>query len=332
MAFDKFSKSYHDLIFNTHEAANDIIHGVPDAILMGEYHISKDNRLEQARMIRRHMPEYVLMEGFNGLNPEQTQNIVGMYKNVTLEEISKSLGISLKDIGIDADSFARLGQIAADNYKESFETLKKDINNPRNITKFLTRGVIPKNQSQLASTPLYELNTSYQMALLDILTLKSKEYMSKENFESYNKKSLADIQISSLISRADYSEGQDDVFREIAKSGSKLAGCDIRKKMPKLGNDVSIEAYNEYMERMGNYIDEKREEREREQGRRVVIYANKRKTKKPVIAIVGRSHLSDDSYIFPELEDAGLKYRKVLQKAPKRDPAREMYHSIRVGV
>ncbi len=51
--------------------------------------------------------------------------------------------------------------------------------------------------------------------------------------------------------------------------------------------------------------------REKEMGERIVEFVNKRKTKNPVVTIVGKDHTRDDSEIYSILKDSGGGYETI---------------------
>jgi hypothetical protein len=342
MVLERISKAYGGVKLAVADKVRSARIGSPDVILVGEEHGNKRAKEEQAAIIRRYRPEYVLLEALDGRDPDKTDVYTRLYSTATLNELSSSIGLSLDDMGIRPDAYIKVRRDAMQSISEEFEDHKKIFDEykkehpkfrskfkPNSVKKAMKIGVIPESQVQLLETPFYELDSRVLESLEGVISKNISE--SACPMEVINKQGRALSHIYNIQSVSRKSGYNDIIFREVGKIGGMLAGCDISKSdMPKIENVDDQGSISEYFQTLSDYVKGKDMQREEEMGRRTALYAGKRQTKRPIVAIVGRDHLKGDSYAFKPLDDAGIKYKVIMQR-PTASPAESLVYSIRLG-
>ena len=290
----KLKEIYH----NARHSLTDLIHntlfGKPDIIIIGETHTDRGHVTDEARMIRRHQPEYVLLEVLGKLEPEDTQESLSVYKVCTLNGLSQQIDVPLTDLGIDKTIF----KLLEDRINQEIQrTTSKETKN-NSLQQY---GKVPRNLKQLAETPSYKLSLDFLSFLGEIIY---KTYIRKSNEHE------REICVYLSGFRGAEFEWNNELYNAIVQTGSKLAGAGIKR--PKLRIDES-----KYLELI-DYLLASSPKLEQIMGRRIVEYVKKRITERPVIAIVGGDHIKKNSSIYPLLEDAGIKYRIAKQISLER--------------
>ena len=257
---------------------------LPDLIIFGEDHVNVDHTREQAKAIKKYNPEFVLWEGLRDKrhDDELVQKYIKIHETVTLEEI-------FKKEGLDFEIFD----------KNLISEIKKAVNETKKYYNSKEEGIIPKSLKKLLTTPIYEMPFEVLKCVEDWLLDYS---LNKSDLDKKIERVLDYIHYFTTIdSLLDSDKKKMHILlRTVAKTKTKLAGCDLSYKIPK--NNLQ------------NYLDEIDSLREEEMSKKMVEYVKKRKTKAPVIAIIGKKHLDEDSKIYPKLEEAEIKYKVIKQK------------------
>ena len=311
-----------------------------DAILVGERHTDEAHPRKEAEIIRHYAPEYVLSEGLDSLTPEHLRHLVKSYEIVTLGEFCE--GIRQAPQEILADEFWKaLQQKIANNQEEYRELCQEDgMSNSdiaRELKQQMKQGVVPRTRKQFLETPVYALNFMVYNTLRDTFF-----NYSDGSVEGATKAGYRRIQQFLRLRRSSrYGEHSDHaVYRACAQMGCELAGCDIDKKVPTGLDEVKWEEDDDsfddslgtYFDRLNAYIHEKNPERERVMGQRIIEYAERRKTDRPVVAIVGANHLRKYSDIFPLLDERGVTYKtRVLKPSRAKKPLEDLFYAINLG-
>jgi len=323
-----------------------------DAIIIGETHNIRRHQIEEARLITLLKPEYVLHEGWDEATPEDTNKVIRCYALATLLDVVDK-GYSLEQLSITKDVLLRIEEKKREIYEEYRELYQK---------KGLTRagasqeaqdlverdGVYPRTFTELLETPFYEWCTPVCEAMQELLL---EETNSSSDIREVRKGVAKRIRRQKLLHER--TQGMDYLYRAIAKTEGKLAGCDINKSIPKLDDIIEedrrggsreswdtvmgketgngyIDYYDHYKERLVAYIQKTSAARERKMGVRIVNYTQKRTAKKPLFAIVGSHHARPDSGIYPILEIAGVRWKTIIQEDPE-SLANDVEYVLRLG-
>tara|TARA_Y100000031_G_C8061765_1_gene310961 strand:- start:3 stop:527 length:525 start_codon:yes stop_codon:yes gene_type:complete len=160
---------------------------------------------DQARMIRKQGPEYVLEEGLDGLNPDDTQKIVDVYKGATISDISRITGVSMEDMGISPDSLLTIRELVAQEiggrtsmYMDQLGYTQKKANSHA-VKSVHGLGKIPGTYKELVETPLYELGGKVLDYFIDVVSDKCRSSIGEEGSEALYRK-LHAIQDLALLS------------------------------------------------------------------------------------------------------------------------------------
>lgn len=324
-----------------------------DAILIGEVHNTKAHQHEQARLIIELQSEYVLHEGWDDATPEETNKIVRWYATATLQELVER-GFSLQQWGIASDVIQRIEKKKNEMYEQYRELYQKKGLTPagarQEARELVERdGLYPSTFMELLETPFYEWGMPVYEAVQELL-LREQETES-DKLQRVRERVTKRIRKHKL--HHEQLQGKDYLYRAIAKTDGKLAGCDIKKNPPRLedvierdhqrggreSQDATIgeeeesgytDTYDRYEEQLDAYIKKTMAWRERTMGARIVNYAQQRVTKKPIIAIVGSDHLRPDSGIYPILEIAGIRWKTIIQLKHHISPEENVRHILRI--
>jgi len=91
MLFGTNPLKFRIVLHNARHSLTDLIHsqlsGRPDVIVVGEQHFKPAELLDQAVMIRRHKPEYVLEEVLHDSTPEDTKSFASYHHGKSLDDI-----------------------------------------------------------------------------------------------------------------------------------------------------------------------------------------------------------------------------------------------------
>ena len=293
-------------------------------------------------MIRRYKPEYVLLESLDNINPDSAYiaRLESIFKIPTLYDFSTSAYINLSDIGITESVIMRIkdeikekvGQIM-DKFMQS--PLMKQSNErgmydmQKTVEKSVKKdGFVPQTYAELISHPLYD----FHPLVLNILYTSMKR-------EGHASDRIQELRGYVLDHSKCTNRKIGNIVYAAVQSGSKLAGCDISKKsMHQLMKEMISETdekreeigiEDEYSgigmlirlgEKLKDYEKEIIIDREDTMGERIAEFAKKRKTNKPVIAIIGSHHLRTDSGIYPILHRYGIKYRTMRMGSRHKNP------------
>ena len=330
-----------EILHSTRHTLTDIInntlHGSPDVIIMGEIHTDEGHGTDQAYMIKKHRPEYVMSEGFGGLNPEDTKKSIDRYKTVTLSDVSRVSGIDIEQMGIGKGTLQAIREKVTQNIEDTLNFYRTELSDKeaKKLGKENAKrdGIVPRNYKQLVNTPFYE----FLPEVLDIVRVQVSDKMDAEtyqdNFALFRKlgsirEYLLTFEIESEGNKWENIRGKNRVYHAIAQSGTKLAGCDIQKELPEL----NMENPFEYIVALSDYIAEKNPIREQEMGQRIAQFVRQRQTISPVVAIVGRNHIREDSGIYSVLEKAGINYRVIKQKSFDNDNLKSITYPFQLGM
>ncbi len=332
----------------------------PDVIIFGEGHVSEMDVKEQAKVIQRIKPEYVLCEGLDRSEPERFEKSLQVYKDLsTLSRISERVGINLGDAGLDHSVMKTLKEKGkeefARNVKFYGESFKKEGYNERKARSAAEKtakrdsreGVSPKNYKQLIQTPLYRMNISVLENLGKSVADKTEQYTNKDEFETANKAQRIHSAIVGFwhivhLAQYDYS-GQkkrtNELYHACAQAGAKLAGCDIEKEIPKTDFPADekdpekiAQSFENMRKSLEQYVSNNNPQREMEMGKRIAEYAAKRKTGAPIIAIVGKHHIRSDSGIYEAINNAGLSYKAIRQKSRDSGGTKSLLYGASLGM
>jgi len=329
-------ESYHNARYAFTDLVHNTLFGTPDVIIIGEKHTDDGHAIDQARIIRRQKPEYVLSEGLDGLNPDDTQSVVDAYKMATFSGLSRSVELSPEDMGVTKSVLpiikGRVDQRAA-QYRQF---CKDDGCSDRVAVKTAEmyvkiNGVVPSTFKQLLETPFYELHPEVHNALTAVIFEKAHAYAAQRDATYIRVSNIPRILAIFGDNDVDYRRFA-RIFHSVSQTGSRLAGCDIEKEPPKI--DMPKEALSsitEYTAKLDKYIIENDNVREQEMGRRIAQYAKRRETNRPLVAIVGKGHTKRGSAIYHALNEAGVKYRVLRQKSFSRDVTRDLLYASRLG-
>jgi hypothetical protein len=262
-----------------------------DLIIFGEAHTDDAHMKKECALIRKHSPEYILSEGFDNAKPQETQKIIDLYKNTTLSKLAEKYNTNLVDIGLG-------------------KKIMKNINNDSNPMSIFG-GIIPKRYKTLINTPLYKIHSD---------TLDNLNLMLGENYSENPQINEIQIKLSSAINTFNlvkindvFKQNNGYLYETVAKSGAKLVGCDIDKS--KL---TTAEALGQ-----GTL-------REETMGQRAVEYIGKRKTKNPVIMIIGGKHAKKTSEVFPILDAAEINYKILTPRHAKLNSYKDKYYNATI--
>ncbi len=300
--------------------ARDILFGYPDVIIFGENHIDPTHKDEQAKAIMHYKPEFVLLEGLNDLNSQETEKLNKIYFKITLEELAEHFNINLNEIGITSNTVPNFNQYLKNYATELAEHfVASNIHNPEKAkeaaNKSVYSGTVPENVEQLITAPLYNFSSASYMAIMKLFSDENMNY--KDSLSSsddvWNLKNYL-TQIEPIL-RSNFPH---EVMRASALIGTKLAGCDIDKdNLPKTDteNASTPEDLVSSLTNLRDYVNDVNEEREKTMATRIVEFANQRKKSAPVIAVVGSTHIKRSSFIHPGLRSTMLKYRTIKQRS-----------------
>lgn len=122
------------------------------------------------------------------------------------------------------------------------------------------------------------------------------EHFVRKHTVMYPKSSLSDPKVMDTIR----------VYHAATQVGADIVGCDINR-----GDEESLVGLDALI-RVNPH-------RERGMGEQISQYANKRKTDRPILAIIGGIHSRKRSEIYPVLDEAGVRYRIVKQRGIPSD-------------
>jgi len=248
----------------------------PELYIIGENHWNRDSTLEQAKIIYRMAPEYLLLESLGERRPEDTEDLVGNFKHSRMDFLTENLGIKIEERIVE-------------RYKKEFHEKCKS----NDIEKCLEFHWIPGSVEELMKFPAYALHE----VVLDVL---SEEYnIPFDKFNSSPEISKLSIQLCAA-----------------GHVGSKVAGCDsseLFKEQAKCLLRVE-DIYNGLLEIKRKKSEEIKRKRDRYMGKKMIEYIEKRETGKPVLAIVGRAHADETSAIHEVLNNEGIRYSVLLDK------------------
>jgi hypothetical protein len=330
----------------------DLVHyalfGRPDAIIVGETHTDGGHVVDQDRLIRRHKPEYVLHEGLDNMEPEDLQDVVESYKAATLGELSKETGIDLEDMGINESVMTGINNEYLKDVEEHTDFYRnKGIGHKKatEMAKNYRDGYLPKTFNELLQTPVYKLNPNTVGVLNNVIFEKAEDHEFRGDHDLTDTVAKFPKMLGHF--RRFHQESRiDTIFRSVAQTGGKIAGCDIEKELPTIDipADAStsntdseeeamrfVKALSDYRDSLSTYVEENNSNRERTMGDRIIGFAEERKTKRPVMAIVGANHAKPDSDIYPVLEDAGIKYRVITQRHLRRSVLGNFFYTFELG-
>ena len=330
-----------EILHSTRHTLTDIInntlHGRPDVIIIGETHTDEGHGTDQARMIKRHRPEYVLSEGFGNLNPEDTKKFIDRYKTVTLSDLSGVSGIDLEQMGIGKGTLQAIRGKVTQYVEDTLNIYRTELSDKeaKKLAKEDAKreGIVPRNYKQLVNTPFYEFLPEVLNIVRDQVSDKRDAETYQDNFALFRKlgtirEYLLTFEIKSQNNKWENIRGSERVYHAIAQSGIELAGCDIQKELPEL----NMENLSEYIVALIDYIAEKNPIREQEMGQRIAQFVRQRQTISPVVAIVGRNHTKEDSGIYSVLEKAGINYRIIRQKSFDNDNIKSITYPFQLGM
>ena len=344
----KLKETFHKARHTLTEIVHNTRFGKPGVIIMGEIHTDEGHGTDQARMIRKQGPEYVLDEGLDGLNPDDTQKIVDVYKGATISDISRITGVSMEDMGISPDSLLTIRELVAQEiggrtsmYMDQLGYTQKKANSHA-VKSVHGLGKIHGTYKELVETPLYELGGKVLDYFIDVVSDKCRSSIGEEGSEVLYRKLHAIQDLASPFKHQEIENltqnvrGRQRVYHAVADTGSKLAGCDIQKELPELNTEnvedlEHVENLINFFQDLSSYVQENNSAREQEMGRRMVEYAIKRDTNRPIIAIVGAGHINKDSGIFPVLDEAGISYRLIKQKSFANNTLKGSLYSLNLG-
>ncbi|MFH0889992.1 MAG: hypothetical protein V1836_02500 [Candidatus Aenigmatarchaeota archaeon] len=316
----------------------------PDVIVIGEIHTDEKHTRNEARLIERFRPEYVLCEGLDQETPETTKNFVNDLKYGTVAKLAEVAGMKPEDMGITPDIIAAMKSKNATDIRELAERYQKELGYGKGKAMRIARkglgseGKTPKEYKSLVRTPIHELGANAINAIENSIGKKQDEYVKRGDIKSN------EVLTTVIRFLTKYSSFYGDSMKKIrtigysaAQVGAKLAGCDIEKEIPKTdlgdGKDPMqyMENFASMVDKLNQYATSKNPEREREMGNKIVGYAKQRKTDCPIIVIIGDYHARKDSGVYEALKEAGLKYKTVRQRSGGGDALKQFFYMDRLG-
>lgn len=240
--------------------------------IIGEQHWNKTSTLEEADLIRKLKPEYVLMESISGMPSDALSELRQQF-------LDSSMGLLLARFGqpIDSNSFKKMIAEIERQIMEKYGAVTE-------VSKslFLKFHFLPTSLRELKSLPAYALPDQ----LLELMA--DRTHVPFGDF-----KSSPELTKPALL------------FCAAGEVGAKLAPCDSKYLQDKTLDNISTRA-RRITEQLGTIVKDnsgsyaKRLEKEQKRLTRLreihmaqamVDYVTARKTKRPIIVIVGRAHV-----------------------------------------
>lgn len=274
----------------------------PDVYLVGEQHNVADHADMEVQVIDQADPDYVLSEhvdeedeGLLSYNLQALQD----YKTVFDAQKTYSTQHGGSILEHDPDYIAQQAQEKADEYDgDAVYGMGGGDNTPK------PDGVVPEDGDELLSTPAYELHPAVLSTLVDDITQReqaesdagnTQEAATLGNIRSTYERFLdAEEAPNSTAGRerlVDYISRNNITFKPLAKHGQK----EQHARAIDEGDDEREQAINE--------------EREEYMAERIEEYASE--SDGPVVAVMGKAHVEEDSHLRAKLEEDDVDYQTV---------------------
>jgi len=262
------------------EAIKCKLYSPPDIILIGEIHTDKTHKQYEAKIIRKFRPEYVLHEALGNNNLEYGKNILEKLKLTTLEECLQQYP----------------------------------------LTPSTNKHLMQSLESELLNTPFYEKNTTEILELLFIFSQEKIWIHGTQNNANDLKNLNKYINTVRTIFEMGMKSDNVGVYKEIAKIGSNLCGCDHQK------DPINFRKEQNHIDKIDSlqlYISDNNQKREIFMANKIIEYTGKRKTLKPLVAIVGKYHLRKSSLIYSVLKKKNIIFHRRILPPSKDDYSKE---------
>lgn len=288
------------------------IFGKPDVILFGEIHTYKKSGEKEAKLINKYKPEYVLHEAFTKEQSNTIKTYAELLKNSSLKEIADYYGIDLKDIGIDKNILKKIKK----EKKKNIESYSKNLTNVMSPIKakitakrdVKREGKFPITYKSLISTSIYELNPIVIDCIMEKIDKKIGQTKNQKMIKKLKKMRdyINIIENEFCYGLTEKKKNIAKVIEAAGKNGCEIVGCDIEKNLENVKN---LETLIRFFNDLNKYTKELNEMREKTMGETITEYVKRRKTKNPIIAIIGEGHLDKNSKIYPILDKNGITYK-----------------------